>query len=241
MPLTKLQEAALNGDEKEWKRLRELELIEGQEPAPLTFQDGQEHARNLKAIGQKYLELSDSEYQRIANSPVRKPGLAISPEQEQLIKSYLESGDTTAAKQVIIDSLDEWSANNPPERFLGTNDELSLQLPAVTSFGRPDKSLTCSTGTIRKFFPNRGYGFIKPDIDGLDVWIHVNNCVEGYRPKEGDKVVYLTRLGKEGLIAKEVCIIQKIFETISESFPQPMLEHREEEQSMYDVIYSKRS
>lgn len=241
---------------------------------------------------QDFGEYKESVYRR--NSPIRKPGLAITPEQEQLIRSHLESGDITAAQQVVIDSLDEWSVNNPPQNFRGTNDELSVSLPAVTTFsnsqairaghnlgkmnlcmqamgcGTPvERALTYSTGTIRRYFPTRGYGFIKPDCGGIDVWIHVNNCVGGYRPVEGDRVNYLTRLGKEGLIAKEtdrlvdkvvnidfggiqysaeglfqqhMCqAVQQIGAEVNNQYDRDTPEREQQKQSMYDVICGKRS
>lgn len=69
---------------------------------------------------------------------------------------------------------------------------------------REPRPLTHSKGTIYRYFPDRLYGFIKPDCGGLDVWFHKKNCVPGYTPAEGDKVIYLTRLGDRGLYALEV-------------------------------------
>lgn len=198
MPLTKLQEAALNGDKQEWERLRK------------------------------------EEYQRRVNSPVRKPGLAITPEQKEIIQSHLESGDIPAAQEIIIGALDQWSRDNPPRNF----------------------NLTWSTGIIRRYFQDKAYGFIRPDDNGLDVWVHKKFCAEGYTPTEGDKVIYLTRLGDEGsLVAKEVNLNQEVTDSIgqildsfksgidagpigSQDYQQAVQDHK---QSMYDVIYGKRS
>lgn len=64
---------------------------------------------------------------------------------------------------------------------------------------------TWSTGTIRVFFPEKGYGFIKPNCGGLDVWFHIQDRVnKDYFPREGELLTYLTRLGPKGtLIAKQ--------------------------------------
>lgn len=40
-------------------------------------------------------------------------------------------------------------------------------------------------GTVKSFVDNKGYGFI--DYEGADVFLHINDCVDG-RPDKGDQV-----------------------------------------------------
>jgi CspA family cold shock protein len=45
-------------------------------------------------------------------------------------------------------------------------------------------------GTIKKWNDERGYGFIKPDDGGPDVFLHISALPMGVQPHEGDRVSF---------------------------------------------------
>jgi CspA family cold shock protein len=66
-----------------------------------------------------------------------------------------------------------------------------------------------STGTVKWFNNQKGYGFIQPDEGGDDLFIHHSNIVaEGYRSLEdGQKVEFEAAQGQKGMEAINVRIV----------------------------------
>ncbi|MCZ6595920.1 MAG: cold-shock protein [Bacteroidetes bacterium] len=62
-----------------------------------------------------------------------------------------------------------------------------------------------STGTVKFFNNAKGFGFIKPDDEGKDVFVHANGLVDEIT--EGDKVSYDVEEGEKGLNAVNVKIV----------------------------------
>ena len=62
------------------------------------------------------------------------------------------------------------------------------------------------TGTVKWFNDQKGYGFIRPDDGGKDVFVHHSSIeMKGFRTlQEGDKVSYDIENGSKGLQAVRV-------------------------------------
>jgi len=59
-----------------------------------------------------------------------------------------------------------------------------------------------ATGTVKFFNDSKGFGFIKPDDGGEDVFVHVSGLTDEIR--ENDKVEFTVERSKKGLNAVDV-------------------------------------
>ena len=59
-----------------------------------------------------------------------------------------------------------------------------------------------ATGTVKFFNESKGFGFIKPDDGGEDLFVHVTGLKDDIR--ENDKVSFEVERGKKGLNAVNV-------------------------------------
>lgn len=57
-----------------------------------------------------------------------------------------------------------------------------------------------ATGTVKWFNPDKGYGFIKPDAGGADVFVHITAVKDAglMTLDEGQKVSYELQAGRNG-------------------------------------------
>ncbi|MCC3160279.1 cold-shock protein [Hymenobacter sp. 15J16-1T3B] len=58
------------------------------------------------------------------------------------------------------------------------------------------------TGTVKFFNETKGFGFIKNDATGEDIFVHVTGLVDEIREK--DKVQFEVEQGRKGLNAVQV-------------------------------------
>lgn len=61
-------------------------------------------------------------------------------------------------------------------------------------------------GTVKFFNTEKGFGFIKPDDSGEDVFVHSTGLVDQIR--ENDKVRYELERGKKGMMAVRVEVVR---------------------------------
>lgn len=142
---------------------------------------------------------------------------------EQFAGFLSEQRGTTIRE--ALDYIDNWSKKNPPIDWSNTKSPgVDLTPKQQATVPKP----TWSHGVVHKYFPNRNYGFIRPVCDGLDVFLHLKNCIGGYTPVEGDKVIYLTRWGSHTLYALEVKLLKSgLIVKESEGF------------TLYDQLYDR--
>lgn len=61
------------------------------------------------------------------------------------------------------------------------------------------------TGTVKFFNELKGFGFIKPESTGEDIFVHVSGLINDIR--ENDRVKFDVEQGKKGLNAINVEVI----------------------------------
>jgi len=60
-------------------------------------------------------------------------------------------------------------------------------------------------GTVKFFNETKGFGFIKPNNGGEDIFVHVSGLIDEIR--ENDRVTFEVQNGKKGLNAVNVKVI----------------------------------
>ena len=63
------------------------------------------------------------------------------------------------------------------------------------------------TGTVKFFNETKGFGFIKNDETGEDIFVHVTDLVDAKSLREKDKVQYEEAQGRKGPNAVKVALL----------------------------------
>lgn len=69
----------------------------------------------------------------------------------------------------------------------------------------PNTNKTMQKGTVKFFNETKGFGFIKPENGGDDIFVHASGLIDQIR--ENDQVKFEVERGKKGLNAVNVELV----------------------------------
>lgn len=62
-------------------------------------------------------------------------------------------------------------------------------------------------GRVVLWFDERGYGYVRPDAGGKDVFLHASVIESGERPVQGDRVAMIVQVRSKGPTAVSATIL----------------------------------
>ncbi|MEX2261631.1 MAG: cold shock domain-containing protein [Bryobacteraceae bacterium] len=96
----------------------------------------------------------------------------------------------------------EWSEADLALVKQGVGDK-SGRAPSAQTEGGEDSGPQVQTGSVVKYFEDKGFGFIRPDQGGRDVFFHVSRLAEGSATDltQNVKVIYELGMDRTGKMA----------------------------------------
>ena len=95
------------------------------------------------------------------------------------------------------------------QKALKKIEEVRETLPSGkrVSFDDPSNITEIRFGTVHSYKTDRGFGFIKDETDGADVFFHISRVKERTAPDVGTRTKYIREMGEKGLQAGKVWLL----------------------------------
>ncbi len=70
------------------------------------------------------------------------------------------------------------------------------------------------TGTVQKYFRQKGFGFIEPDLGGKNIFFHASSVEDGLELSPGDRVEFEPKSSPKGPSARNIRVLDEVPETV---------------------------
>lgn len=96
-----------------------------------------------------------------------------------------------------------WSEEDLALIKQGVGDKTSRPASGSAPATNPDGSPVADTGSVATYFEDKGFGFLRPDNGGRDIFFHISRLSGGQASDlvPGTKVVYELGMDRSGKIA----------------------------------------
>lgn len=103
--------------------------------------------------------------------------------------------------------LDRHSQPAEPLGWMRVRLEGLKEMPVEKRQQQDEEATGQQTGRVARFFDQRGFGFIKPDAGGEDIFVHISDASGESVLHEGQRVAYDVEIGDKGLRAVKVTVL----------------------------------